>query len=163
MYVGITCMVFCFVCFLQMEYGIWSLQVAGELWGDPRFTRNHHHSLLPPNAPQIFPGAPLALNALHNQPAATNIVPLPLALNALPSYNPLELVTKSSGVTNSDIELSKNNLDVTHNNNNNRDNDDGDDNDGNQGNENIIEQTENNANQVSWRIFTGRKKKKKIK
>lgn len=139
-----------------MEYGIWSLQVAGELWGDPRFARRHH-SLLPPNAPPIFPGAPLALNALHNQPAATNILPLPLALNAPPSYSPLELVTKSTDVTSNDIEIFKNNLDVAHsNNNNNHGNDDGDDNDGNQGNEINIEQSENNANQVSDKSLSNR-------
>lgn len=72
-----------------MEYGIWSLHAAGELWGDPRLARRH--PILPPTATQLLPRAAFALNALHRP----DMVPLPLT-SAGPPYGPMELVTKSS-------------------------------------------------------------------
>nr|KAF7387601.1 hypothetical protein H0235_018323 [Vespula pensylvanica] len=123
-----------------MEYGIWSLHVAGELWGDPRLTRRHH-PILPPNASQILPRAALALSALH-QPT-TNMVPLPLTFNG-PPYSPMELVTKSSG-SNNDLESAKDDTYRT------EENDDGDDNEGNEEN---IEKPDENENQTSKQIET---------
>ncbi|XP_015184052.1 PREDICTED: zinc finger and BTB domain-containing protein 41 isoform X1 [Polistes dominula] len=123
----------------HMEYGIWSLHVAGELWGDPRLARRH--PILPPNATQLLPRAALALSALH-QP--TNMVPLPLTLSG-PPYGPMELVTKSSGSTN-DLESVK---DENNDNFRREDNDDGDDNEGNEEN---IEKPDENENQTSEQI-----------
>jgi len=80
-----------------MEYGIWSLHVAGELWGDPRLARRH--PILPPGATQILPRAAFALSALHRP----DMLPLPLTA-AGPPYVPMELVTKPASVasTNAD-------------------------------------------------------------
>ncbi|XP_032673707.1 myoneurin-like isoform X2 [Odontomachus brunneus] len=75
-----------------MEYGIWGLHVAGELWGDPRLARRH--PILPPGATQILPRAAFALSALHRP----DMLPLPLTA-AGPPYAPIELVTKPSAVS----------------------------------------------------------------
>ncbi|KAI4502724.1 hypothetical protein M0802_001768 [Mischocyttarus mexicanus] len=123
-----------------MEYGIWSLHVAGELWGDPRLPRRH--PILPPNATQILPRAALALSGLHNQP--TNMVPLPLTLSR-PPLGPMELVTKSSSSAN-DLESVKDDNNDTY---RRDDNDDGDDNEGNEEN---IEKPDENENQTSEQI-----------
>ncbi|XP_014480460.1 PREDICTED: gastrula zinc finger protein 5-1-like isoform X2 [Dinoponera quadriceps] len=77
---------------LQMEYGIWGLHVAGELWGDPRFARRY--PILPPGATHILPRAAFALSALHRP----DILPLPLTA-AGPPYAPVELVTKPSAAS----------------------------------------------------------------
>lgn len=76
-----------------MEYGIWGLHVAGELWGDPRLARRH--PILPPGATQILPRAAFALSALHRP----DMVPLPL-MAAGPPYAPIELVTKPTIASN---------------------------------------------------------------
>lgn len=78
-----------------MEYGIWSLHVAGELWGDPRLARRH--PILPPGATQILPRAAFALSALHRPDM------LPPLTAAGPPYAPIELVTKPS-VVSKDVE-----------------------------------------------------------
>lgn len=75
-----------------MEYGIWSLHVAGELWGDPRLARRH--PILPPVATHILPRAAFALSALYRP----DILPLPLTA-AGPPYAPIELVTKPSAAS----------------------------------------------------------------
>ncbi|KAH0953909.1 hypothetical protein HN011_003527 [Eciton burchellii] len=80
-----------------MEYGIWSLHVAGELWGDPRLTRRH--PILPPGATQILPRAAFALSALHRP----DMLPLPLTA-AGPPYAPIELVTKPSSLASTNAE-----------------------------------------------------------
>lgn len=80
-----------------MEYGIWSLHVAGELWGDPRLARRH--PILPPGATQILPRAAFALSALHRP----DMLPLPLTA-AGPPYVPMELVTKPASVASTNAE-----------------------------------------------------------
>ncbi|KAG7211460.1 hypothetical protein KM043_010742 [Ampulex compressa] len=77
-----------------MEYGIWSLHVAGDLWGDPRLARRH--PILPPGATQILPRAAFALSGLHRP---QEMVPLPLTAGG-PPYGPIELVTKPSTASN---------------------------------------------------------------
>nr|XP_012137860.1 PREDICTED: zinc finger protein 394-like isoform X3 [Megachile rotundata] len=77
---------------IEMEYGIWSLHAAGELWADPRLARRH--SILPPSATQLLPRAAFALSGLLRP----DMVPLPLTSTPDPMepYGPMELVAKSS-------------------------------------------------------------------
>lgn len=79
-------------CFFQMEYGIWSLHAAGELWADPRLARRH--SILPASATQLLPRAAFALSGLHRP----DMLPLPLTSTPDPMepYGPMELVAKPS-------------------------------------------------------------------
>lgn len=112
---------------LQMEYGIWSLHVAGELWGDPRLARRH--PILPPGATQILPRAAFALSALHRP----DMLPLPLTA-AGPPYAPIELVTKPSAAS-KDVEDAEKGANA-------EDTPQRDDNEGN------IEKSDQNENQV---------------
>lgn len=106
-----------------MEYGIWSLHVAGELWGDPRLARKH--PILPPAATQILPRAAFALSALHRP---VDMLPLPLT-SAGPPYGPIELVTKPTSETDKNVDEKEDGQ--------------GDDNEGN------IEKPDENENQTS--------------
>ncbi|XP_026671984.1 zinc finger protein 625-like isoform X2 [Ceratina calcarata] len=109
-----------------MEYGIWSLHVAGELWGDPRLARRH--PILPPSATQLLPRAGFTLSGLH----LPDMVPLPLTSVGSPPYGPMELVTKRNGADGD-----------TENNEENEDEEKRDDNEGN------IERSDENDNQTS--------------
>ncbi|XP_020280600.1 B-cell lymphoma 6 protein homolog isoform X2 [Pseudomyrmex gracilis] len=84
-----------------MEYGIWSLQVAGELWGDPRLARRQ--PILPLGATQVLPRAAFALSALHRP----DILPLPL-MAAGPPYIPIELITKPTSIASTNAEETRN-------------------------------------------------------
>lgn len=120
-----------------MEYGIWSLHVAGELWGDPRLARRH--PILPPGATsQILPRAAFALSALHRP----DMLPLPLTA-AGPPYVPMELVTKPSSVASTNAEDAEDGEKST-----NAEDEDSQQRDDNEGN---IEKTEDhNENQVNF-------------
>ncbi|XP_047370171.1 zinc finger protein with KRAB and SCAN domains 1-like isoform X3 [Vespa velutina] len=133
-----------------MEYGIWSLHVAGELWRDPRLARRHH-PILPPYVCQITPRTALTLNVLCQ--STTNMVPLPLALNGPSPYGPIGLVTKSSG-SNNDLELAKDDTNEVYH----EENDDGGDD--NEVNEDNIEKSDDNENQVG-KTLSKRKKERK--
>jgi len=117
-----------------MEYGIWSLHVAGELWGDPRLTRRH--PILPPGATQILPRAAFALSALHRP----DMLPLPLTA-AGPPYAPIELVTKPSSLASTNAEDAEDAEKNT-----NAEDEDAQQHDDNEGN---IEKIDQNENQVS--------------
>lgn len=119
----------------QMEYGIWSLHVAGELWGDPRLARRH--PILPPGATQILPRAAFALSALHRP----DMLPLPLTA-AGPPYVPMELVTKPASVASTNAEDAEDGEKST-----NAEDEDFQQRDDNEGN---IEKTDQNENQVSF-------------
>lgn len=114
-----------------MEYGIWSLHVAGELWGDPRLARRH--PILPPSATQILPRAAFALSALHRP----DILPLPLTA-AGPPYAPIELVTKPSSVASTNAEDAEDAEKNT-----NAEDEDAQQNDDNEGNIERVDQNEN--------------------
>lgn len=119
----------------QMEYGIWSLHVAGELWGDPRLARRH--PILPPGATQILPRAAFALSALHRP----DTLPLPLTA-AGPPYVPMELVTKPASVASTNAEDAEDGEKST-----NAEDEDSQQRDDNEGN---IEKTDQNENQVRF-------------
>jgi len=119
-----------------MEYGIWSLHVAGELWGDPRLARRH--PILPSGATQILPRAAFALSALHRP----DMLPLPLTA-AGPPYVPIELVTKPASVANAeDAEDGEKST-----------NDEDEDPQQRDDNEDNIENTDQNENQVRHLII----------